>query len=736
MGKLKGSPVSPLQLAMRELYRTHSSSTFTSQSYDTEPDDLWLSTNHNLDIYPKPIEYTTLAQLENAQKHLRSSMFAAYGIQRAVEKLHSRIENFCDRADLLEIIVSPMISQSESTKQVESQVDRATGPAQRVLMTFDSLQNLRRVLAAGPLEDVGRYLEAIAQFQESVRSLHEDCPTAIKYLREGVAYLRSNRMVDTFQMEELTEVLTTLTTLLAGREYLTLTRVTLDGAYEHLAAAFRRILRDYGKPLDLSHGLVSNGNLLPAPLVQLLRGITEELASSGRLESCLEIYKKERSCKLHDSLQSLQPTYLRYLTPEAINILDWTSLEEHLALWSQHMELLVNVVLPSERSLCHQVFSHVNSDVWEERFGSLAMEAGLASFLKFGDAFARSKKEPQKLFKLLDMFECLESLKPSFEKLFRGNSCKNIQKSMRDLKRRIVYSAFRVFSEFKLQVEVQREGNIVPKGGSVLKLVSYVVNYLKYLLSESYKPLISQVLSIEQSWREGPGVEDDYLLPAAILQVMESLNKNVAARSKSLQDVPGLSSFFQMNNHRYIYSRSRNSDLGAVLGETWLRNHRENAELHASQYRKETWGSVLLHLSSDGLSGSSFNDNTGVARELIKQRIRAFQAATEGVYEAQRGWHIADQELRQQVALDVIKSIVPSYRSFLHKFTHVVQPSEEAPDSIEQLIKYSPENVERMVASMFQGTRSEGHRAAKKSSTHIAANFCSSGCVSDESHSR
>ncbi|GKB23330.1 exocyst complex component EXO70A1-like protein, partial [Tanacetum coccineum] len=48
--------------------------------------------------------------------------------------------------------------------------------------------------------------------------------------------------------------------------------------------------------------------------------------------------------------------------------------------------------------------------IWQECFVKIADKI-MAVFFQFGEGVARSNKEPQKLFKLLDMFNSLENLK-------------------------------------------------------------------------------------------------------------------------------------------------------------------------------------------------------------------------------------------------------------------------------------------------------------------------------------
>lgn len=110
----------------------------------------------------------------------------------------------------------------------------------------------------------------------------------------------------------------------------------------------------------------------------------------------------------------LNPQYLRTYKPEEIDEMEWESLETAITLWIQHFELALKTVLVSEKRLCNQVLGNVvDGLVWPECFVKIADKI-MAVFFRFGEGVARSKKEPQKLFKLLDMFDSLEKLKAEF----------------------------------------------------------------------------------------------------------------------------------------------------------------------------------------------------------------------------------------------------------------------------------------------------------------------------------
>ena len=127
----------------------------------------------------------------------------------------------------------------------------------------------------------------------------------------------------------------------------------------------------------------------------------------------------------------------------------------------------------------------------------------MAVFFRFGEGVARSNKEPQKLFKLLDMFDSLEKLKTEFSEIFEGEAGADICTRFRELEKLLVHSSSKVFWEFGLQIEGNSDGFPPPQDGSVSKLVRYSINYLQYLASETYSAPMAKVLLTEKLWKAG-----------------------------------------------------------------------------------------------------------------------------------------------------------------------------------------------------------------------------------------
>ncbi|CAG7891161.1 unnamed protein product [Brassica rapa] len=98
--------------------------------------------------------------------------------------------------------------------------------------------------------------------------------------------------------------------------------------------------------------------------------------------------------------------------------------------------------------------------------------------LSFGDAIARSKRSPEKLFVLLDMYQIMRELHTEIETIFKGKACVEIRDSAMGLTKRLAQTAHETFGDFEEAVEKDATKTAV-LDGTVHPLTSYVINYLQ-----------------------------------------------------------------------------------------------------------------------------------------------------------------------------------------------------------------------------------------------------------------
>lgn len=372
--------------------------------------------------------------------------------------------------------------------------------------------------------------------------------------------------------------------------------------------------------------------------------------------------------------------------------MEWESLETAITLWIQHLELALKTVLVSEKKLCNQVLGKIMDGlVWPECFVKIADKI-MAVFFRFGEGVARSSKEPHKLFKLLDMFDSLEKLKPDFSETFGGEAGADICTRFRELTKLLVNSSSKVFWEFGLKIEGNSDGFPPPQDGSVPKVVRYTINFLKNLAADNYRAPMAMVLRTEQIWKAGifsKPETDENLLKDAISNVMDALQRNVESKRSRYKDKI-LPHIFAMNTYWYIYMRTRNTELGDLLGEQYMKTkYKAVAEESAYMYQNQAWGHLVRLLDKEDLKRLQRKEALG---SIVRGKMEAFLKGLDEISQRHRGsYSIPDLDLREQIKQSTMKLLVPPYSEFLNTFSAVLQG------------KQYVQQIEGLLGQIFEG---------------------------------
>lgn len=409
----------------------------------------------------------------------------------------------------------------------------------------------------------------------------------------------------------------------------------------------------------------------------------------------LSIHVQVRYRRAAKALMKLNPGYLKTYTPEEIDEMEWEILETAISLWMQHLELAVRTILVSEKNLCNQVLGNImDAIIWPECFIKIADKI-MAVFFRFGEGVARSEKQPQKLFKLLDMFDSLEKLKPDLTEVFNGEAGTDICARFRELEKLLVHASTRVFWELGLQIEGNQDGLPPPQDGSVPKLVRYAINFLKNLCMESYVSSMTQVLKTEQLWKSGilSSLENDQdLLRDAVSNVMEAIQRNIELKKSRYKDKV-LAQIFCMNTYWYIYMRTRNTELGKVLGEAYIKKrYRNMAEEAAYLYQKQAWGSLVRLLERERENNS---------KEEVRGKAEAFRVGLDEILQRHKSSYkiVSDADLREQMKEAAVRQVLPAYTEFYEAYSSVL---------VQMKPYLPPESVESLLRQIFDQGKSDG----------------------------
>lgn len=624
-----------------------------------------------------------------ARKSLAKTLEKSRVLASTLEETGPRLEEMSSRLPALEAAVYPMRNHKQILLGLGGHIDRAVGPAAAVLRVFDAVHGLEESLLSDPRSDIWGYLAVVNRLEEALKFLSENCSVATQWLEDIVEYLDTHNVGEECHLPRLRESLEGLRALQRDQDRSRLDGGLLDVALDKLEGEFRRLLVDHSVllPLLLPSDLPCIASSpLPVSVVKKLQVILERLTVNDRLERCLAIYVDVRGGNARASLEALQ---LDYLQEEFSSVL---GKDEYIGQWTQHLEFAVKHLLDAEYKLCGEVYEKIGPDVWLGCFGKIALQAGMLGFLKFGETVANSKQDPIKLLKLLDIFDGLNKMRPDFNKLFGSKACFEIQNRTRDLVKMVIEGACQIFRELLTQVELQRH-RPAPSDGGVPMLVSFLVDYCNQLLEDPYRSILTQVLVIERSWRRESFQER--ILLDGIVSIIRALELNIETWSKSYED-PVLSHLFMMNNHWHFYEQTKGTKLGDLLGDAWLMEHHQYKEYYVAMYFRDSWGKLPAFLSREGLI--LFSGSRATARDLLKQRLKAFNVAFDDLYKKHAKWIIPDKELRAKTCHSAVQALVPIYRSYMQSYGPLV----EQDGSPKKYAKYTAEDLERMLGGLFQ----------------------------------
>ncbi|KAF9607443.1 hypothetical protein IFM89_035581 [Coptis chinensis] len=383
--------------------------------------------------------HSTLIELESACSNLRTLLQKSTDLETNLTNMDTRFDVLEETLTNTSRTIAPLQSLAIANKALDTRINRAVSPAFNLLESFKLAESLQEKLLkissklpmkkpiSKRLKYLIKYVECVDQLNDAIDSISRDCEPATQKLQEVVEFLSRTKATDHYRTRRLKETLVTLKALYETEVDAMRYEGLLDEALLSLQDEYESILqqlkhKNIGDQLQADEGTeVEEISDLGSELeIDVLKRIAETLARNDCLDICIDIFVKVRYTRAAKALMRLNPEYLRNYTPEEIDEMEWESLETAITLWIQHFELAVKTVFVSEKKLCNQVLADLmDGTIWAECFIKIADKI-MAVFFRFGEGVTRSSREPQKLFKLLDMFVSLEKLKSDFTNVFEG----------------------------------------------------------------------------------------------------------------------------------------------------------------------------------------------------------------------------------------------------------------------------------------------------------------------------
>ncbi|XP_065035314.1 exocyst complex component EXO70H1-like [Musa acuminata AAA Group] len=452
-----------------------------------------------------------------------------------------------------------------------------------------------------------------------------------------------------------------------------------------------------------------------------LRAIADTMVLAGYGKECVRTYKALRKSIVDEGLYRLG---FERLPPAQVQKLDWAVLELRVRSWLGASRVAVRTLFHGERVLLDHVFAGSDA-VREVVFADIAGDAAL-KFLSFPGLVAKSKRSPEKLFRLLDLYDAVAELRPEIEPIFSFDSTAAVRAQALASLSKLAEAARATLADFESAIMKESSRLPVP-GGGVHPMTRYAMNYIS-LLADYQSALVeifadfpihtptpippfffdtSQAPALQQ-----PAVSGSSAPPTTSSSSEGSRRSAIAARfawlilsllckldgkAAAYADV-GLSYLFLANNLQYIVNKARSCRLRDLLGEEWAAWQAAKARQHAAGYERAAWGRVAATIPTGDVSA-------GEARG----RMRAFSAALEEACAAQTGWVVADAAMREEVRATVRGMILPAYRGFYTRWEAALEDT--------SAVLLSPDDVGNRLGGLFPGSGS--HRPKESSSRTV-----------------
>ncbi|KAJ9698315.1 hypothetical protein PVL29_007411 [Vitis rotundifolia] len=441
-----------------------------------------------------------------------------------------------------------------------------------------------------------------------------------------------------------------------------------------------------------------------------LKAIADCMISSGYGKECVKIYKLVRKSIVDESLYHLGVERLSY---SQIQKMDWEVIEKKIRHWLNAVKAAVKTLFYGERILCDHVFSASDS-IRESCFSEITKEGALSLF-GFPEHVARCKKTPEKMFRILDLYESISDLWPEIDSIFSFESTSAVLSQATSALIRLGEAVRTMLSDF--EAAIQKDSSKTPiRGGGVHPLTRYVMNYISFL--SDYSGVLSVIVaewqptvqsSMPESYFESPKSGDDPTpeISLRLAWLVLVLLCKLDGRAGLYKDV-SLSYIFLANNLQYVTTKVRTSNLRYLLGDDWITKHEIKVKQYASNYERMGWSKVFSSLPE--------NPSADISPEKAKEYFKKFNSAFEEVYRKQTSWVVPDNKLQEEIKLSIAKKLAPAYRAFYEKNRARLR---REPGS-ESVVRFAPDDMGNYLSDLFYGTGVSGSTSSSSSPSSLS----------------
>lgn len=435
-------------------------------------------------------------------------------------------------------------------------------------------------------------------------------------------------------------------------------------------------------------------DLIQPGALSAVKSIANFMFLSDYSDECCQAYINARQGAIDEFVGSL---HIDKNSIEEFLSTRWNKLSSSIKWWNRAMKSFVRVYLASEKRLSSLVFGELSESTADLCFYEISFSP-VMQLLSCYEAVAIGPPKPEKLFRILDMYEVLDDLLPEAEFLFQADGSDMVLTEYNEVLLQLGESARKTFTEFKYAIQSYTSSSAVPSG-AVHPLTKYVMNYIRAVTVYS-KTLDSLLKGTDQGSADiqsMPNSSRRFTVTALHLQsVAAVLEANLEAGSRLYRD-GRLRNIFMMNNICYMVQKVKNSDLKSFLGDDWIRVHNRMFQHQATNYERASWSHVLSCLSDDGLCAAG----DAASRKTIREKFKNFNLSFEDVYRVQTAWSVPDDQLREDVRISISLKVIQAYRTFLGRYSSFLEGTKQK----DRYIKYRAEDLEELLLDLFEGTQ-------------------------------
>ncbi|EPS63454.1 hypothetical protein M569_11330, partial [Genlisea aurea] len=445
--------------------------------------------------------------------------------------------------------------------------------------------------------------------------------------------------------------------------------------------------------------------LIHPDAINELGEIADRMIRAGYEKECCQVYCSVRRDVLDECMATIG---IEKISIEEVQRIEWESLDDKMRRWTHAAKIVVRGLLMSEKRLCEFIFS--GSDLIKEVCFIEASKGCVMQLLNFGEAVAIGKRSPEKLFRILYMYDVLAQILPDIQTLFMDEDAGHmVCTEAKGVLDGLGEAAIGTLVEF--ENAVQGETSKKPThNGEIHPLARYVMNYLK-LLADSANTLNSLLEKVETEAHHVGNINSDSDLEAVspvarrLLALITSLESNIEEKATMYED-GAMQYIFLMNNILYVVQKVKDSELRTLLGDDWIRKRRGLIRQYATRYLRAAWSQAVSFLKVETGSSSS-----NVSKVALKEKFKSFNACFEEIYRVQTAWKVPDQQLREELKISISEKVIPAYRYFHRGFGSQLESGKHAA----KYIKYTPEELETHLLDLFEGAPLVLHLGRRKS---------------------